>query len=608
MAPQSALPSGNRELLKHFKVLKFLGKGSFGSVYKVKRISDDKIYAVKEMDVKSMSQVEREEAVNEVRLLASVKHPNIVDYNEAFVDGNRLCIVMEYAAEGDFSSIVKKQQSLRKPFPETEIWNYFIQIARGIGALHGMKVLHRDIKPGNIMVAEGRRLTIGDLGIAKFLKSNMAKTQIGTPHYMPPEVWKSRPYAFPSDVWALGCMLYEMATFTVPFEARSMSELRYKILRGRFPPISRQYSSDLTGMVNKMLDQTPENRPTIKQILDMPFIKDMAQKLKMEAADMANNKMLNTIQVPRNLNQLKGKFPSPQYEPEKENMFHQGGGGLPAINEKPAAPARAPSAARSRSEPRERVPSAAPSRVPSRGGAFEANRRPPSNRYDVVPPSIQPPTPDGNGRRPGRRPSANIHQNYAHPPQHHNPHLYSATPSPSYAAQRQHYQARGNSRGSHVPQSPYFPPIPGVGAGVGARGPPGRVGAPPSQYEAQRNKAAQPPPARPPAVSRVGSRAESVYGAKGGQYGQPAPYPPPYMARQGSGAQYANYAQYHTPASRQPQQYPQPYQNPNYYNSYQQQRQPYHQQPPPYPMSRNPYAQPSAQRHRPIYHERPAFH
>ncbi|GFH18613.1 protein kinase domain-containing protein, partial [Haematococcus lacustris] len=87
-----------------------------------------------------------------------------------------------------------------------------------------MRILHRDIKPGNIMVMEGDVAKIGDLGIAKLLKHTLAaKTQIGTPHYMPPEIWKNRPYAFFSDTWALGCILYEMATFNVPFEARSMN-------------------------------------------------------------------------------------------------------------------------------------------------------------------------------------------------------------------------------------------------------------------------------------------------------------------------------------------------------------------------------------------------
>eukprot|EP00191_Tetraselmis_sp_GSL018_P022066 CAMPEP_0177627202 /NCGR_PEP_ID=MMETSP0419_2-20121207/31074_1 /TAXON_ID=582737 /ORGANISM="Tetraselmis sp., Strain GSL018" /LENGTH=487 /DNA_ID=CAMNT_0019128333 /DNA_START=1440 /DNA_END=2900 /DNA_ORIENTATION=- len=379
---QGALPSGNRELLKWFKVLRFLGKGSYGSVYKVKRISDEKVYAVKETDVKAMSQTERQEAVNEIRLLASVSHPNIVEYNEAFLDGNKLCIVMEYATAGDLAGLIKKQKHSRKPFDELQVWKYFIQIARGISALHEMRVLHRDIKPGNIFVGDDEVLKIGDLGIAKLLKGSMAKTQIGTPHYMPPEVWKSRPYAFPSDVWALGCILYELATFTVPFEARSMSELRYKILRGRFAPVSRHYSSDVSRMIDRLLQGNPESRPTVAQILDMDITKKMEQKIRLEAVPSAPSQMLDTIQVPRNLHLLKNKFPEPKYAesgPNKENEAPPRPGG-------PLHPIKENDAPRQQKHAQGALPSRGASRGDGQGRAAGQRPRPsaperqPSNR------------------------------------------------------------------------------------------------------------------------------------------------------------------------------------------------------------------------------------
>eukprot|EP00877_Chromochloris_zofingiensis_P002096 jgi/Chrzof1/11888/Cz06g13190.t1 len=222
-----------RELSVKFKVLKFLGKGSYGSVYQVQRLSDDRTYALKEMDVRAMGQAEREDCVNEIRLLASVQHPNVIGYNEAFLDANRLCIIMEYAPDGDLAKLIKKWQFMKRPMPEDLIWKLFIQTARGMCALHNMKILHRDIKPGNIMVSDSDVVKIGDLGIARILKHTMAKTQIGTPHYMPPEIWKSKPYSFSSDTWALGCVLYELCTYKVPFEAKSMQELKYKVMKGR---------------------------------------------------------------------------------------------------------------------------------------------------------------------------------------------------------------------------------------------------------------------------------------------------------------------------------------------------------------------------------------
>ncbi|KXZ44006.1 hypothetical protein GPECTOR_75g730 [Gonium pectorale] len=271
---------------RQFKVLKFVGKGSYGSVFLVQRLVDGQTYALKEMDVRSMSQAEREDSINEIRLLASVNHPNVISYNEAFLDGNRLCIIMEYAADGDLARVIKKQQQMKRPLPEDLIWRYFIQVVMGLQALHGMKILHRDIKPGNIMVFDTGVVKIGDLGIAKLLtKTAAAKTQIGTPHYMGPEIWKNRPYSYTSDTWAVGCLLYELSTLSVPFEARSMSELRYKVLRGTYPPIPNTFSRDLQQLVRECLDPNPDKRPTMDAILANPAV---ASRLKLLPQQIRN--------------------------------------------------------------------------------------------------------------------------------------------------------------------------------------------------------------------------------------------------------------------------------------------------------------------------------
>lgn len=156
--------------------------------YKAKRRDDGKVYGIKEIAIKGLNQADREEAVNEIRLLASVKNEHIIRYHEAFVDGPRLCIVMEFATHGDLSNYLKKRKMTSSPMPEATIWSFLIQICRGLQALHATKIVHRDIKAANILRVGENTLKLGDLGVAKLLKTQMTKTQIGTPHYMAPEV------------------------------------------------------------------------------------------------------------------------------------------------------------------------------------------------------------------------------------------------------------------------------------------------------------------------------------------------------------------------------------------------------------------------------------
>lgn len=282
--------------------------------------------------MKHMSQQERHEAVNEIRLMASITHPNVVSYNEAFIDGNKLCIVMEFAPYGDLARAIRKGQAMRKPFPEDMIWSFFIQVCQSVHALHEARILHRDVKAANVLITAADTVKIGDLGIAKFMKTGMTKTQIGTPHYMPPEVWRNRPYSFSSDVWALGCLLYEMSTFQVPFEARSMSELRAKVLRGKVPPIPKLYSSEMQRMVSLMLDPNPETRPSLGAILSLDsvvkrkhLLPEHLQAVESESPGRGNphlgaGALLETIQVPRNLRLLKDRLPGPQYPEENDSL------------------------------------------------------------------------------------------------------------------------------------------------------------------------------------------------------------------------------------------------------------------------------------------------
>eukprot|EP00798_Chlamydomonas_sp_ICE-L_P002825 gene2825-4982_t len=158
---------GSMPKIQNFKVHKLLGKGSYGKVYKVQRNSDDQYYALKETNLGSLSHAERMDAVNEVRLLVSMNHGNVIRYHEAFLNNSKLCVVMEYAPFGDLRYYISKGQRLRAPFPEEAIWRIFLQLCRGLSSLHANHIIHRDIKPANIFLCANDLLKIGDLGIAK---------------------------------------------------------------------------------------------------------------------------------------------------------------------------------------------------------------------------------------------------------------------------------------------------------------------------------------------------------------------------------------------------------------------------------------------------------
>lgn len=202
-----------------------------------------------------LSEREKQNALNEVRILASIQHPNIIGYKEAFFEDatSSLCIIMELADGGDMMRLINNHKKKGTTFSEKEIWYYFIQIVRGIKALHDLKICHRDIKCANIFLNKDGTIKLGDLNVSKVAKKGMLHTQTGTPYYASPEVWRDRPYDNRSDVWSLGCVLYEMITLNPPFRAPSMHGLFQKVLRGQYDPISSLYSGDLTSMVRACL-------------------------------------------------------------------------------------------------------------------------------------------------------------------------------------------------------------------------------------------------------------------------------------------------------------------------------------------------------------------
>ena len=336
-----------------FQILSKIGEGSYSTVLKVKRIKDGNIYALKRVKFRKLSDKEKENALNEIRILASVKDKHVISYKEAFFDekDSSLGIVMEYADKGDLFQAISERKKTKDYFTEQEIWKAFIQLLKGLKALHDFKILHRDIKSANVFLFDGGICKLGDLNVSKVARKGLSYTQTGTPYYASPEVWEEKPYDSKSDIWSLGCVIYEMITFRPPFQAQSMEELYRKVMRGIYPKIPSRYSEDLSDAIKLMIQVEPGARPTCEELLKMPMIYKRIEffndtksfDLDEEKSENLNKQLqlLKTITVPNRLENLSKNLPKPNYNTDQNNQSFQNGninkyiqyGGLTISNE-----------------------------------------------------------------------------------------------------------------------------------------------------------------------------------------------------------------------------------------------------------------------------------
>ena len=253
--------------------IKVLGKGSFGQAYLIYHKATKKYYVAKHVNLAKMDQRQRKEARNEISILQRMRHPNVVRYEESVEQGADLYIVMEYADGGDLYSHINKVKATGGAMTEDQVINLFTQCAMAIKYMHDRKVIHRDVKPQNVFLTKSRVVKLGDFGISTVLTHTMAMatTLCGTPCYFSPELCDSRPYNNKSDVWALGVMLYEMASLQLPFDAPNMMRLKEQILRSQ-PVRRRVFSDGMWSLIEMMLNKDPFKRPDIDGVLAHPTI------------------------------------------------------------------------------------------------------------------------------------------------------------------------------------------------------------------------------------------------------------------------------------------------------------------------------------------------
>lgn len=192
---------------------------------------------------------------------------------------------------------------------------------KGLKALHDVNIFHRDLKSANVFLNKDGSAKLGDMNVSKVAKKGLLYTQTGTPYYASPEVWRDQPYDLKSDIWSLGCVLYESVTLRPPFRADDMAGLYKKVLRGIYPKIPSHFSTELANVIKSLVSVQAQSRPTCEQILEMPYVRKMGEKIFMDefyddVDHVPNQELLSTIRVPKNLLYLTDRLPKPHYDSE----------------------------------------------------------------------------------------------------------------------------------------------------------------------------------------------------------------------------------------------------------------------------------------------------
>ncbi|XP_015709530.1 serine/threonine-protein kinase Nek11 isoform X1 [Coturnix japonica] len=270
-------------IARRYTIQRKLGNGSFGSVYLVsdkKAKQGDELKVLKKISIGDLRPNETVEANLEAQLLSKLDHPAIVKFYASFVERDSFCIITEYCEGGDLDYKIQEYKESGKVFTQRQIIEWFIQLLLGVNYMHERRILHRDLKTKNIFL-KNNLLKIGDFGVSCLLMGScdLATTFTGTPYYMSPEALKHQGYNTKSDIWSLGCILYEMCCMQHAFSGRSFLSVVLKIVEGDTPSLPDRYPSNLNAVLSSMLNKNPSLRPAAGEILKIPYIDEQLKNL-----------------------------------------------------------------------------------------------------------------------------------------------------------------------------------------------------------------------------------------------------------------------------------------------------------------------------------------
>lgn len=267
-------------MVRSYSRVRDIGSGAFGRAVLV-RDQDAQLSVMRMVDVSRMDARQTGAVVEEIKMLSRLRHPYLINYHETFMEGGLLCILTDYAEGGDLSAKIAKVCKLGESLSEQQILRWFAQAALGIKYMHDKMIPHRNLKSRNLFLTSSGGLRVGDYGVSQVLQRTLASacTNVNAVHYLSPEICNDGPESFKGDVWALGCVLFEMAALRLPFDEPNVAGLVLKIVRGPTPQFPKQYSGELRKLHSSLLKRDPEQRPSAQEVLHWPLLQQEIKRM-----------------------------------------------------------------------------------------------------------------------------------------------------------------------------------------------------------------------------------------------------------------------------------------------------------------------------------------